>query len=215
MGGNGYDFILMIPILLLSIVLHEFAHAYSAKLAGDMTATRMGRLTLNPLPHIDLFGTIIFPVIAYIYRLPLIGFAKPVPVDPTQFRRPWWDIIVSLSGPFSNFSLAFISTFLLKIESIVSPGPSGILEMILLYSIMINVVLGLFNLIPIPPLDGSHVLRYFLVRRYPQTERYFTALEYMGFFLLTLILVFPPTRSVLGLIYTNIIYLLFQIFGLR
>ena len=88
MSHEVYDLILMIPVFLLSIVLHEVAHAYTAKLAGDVTATRMNRLSLNPIDHIDPFGTIILPVIAYISHLPLIGFAKPVPVDPRQFRRP-------------------------------------------------------------------------------------------------------------------------------
>jgi len=199
--GGGYDFILMIPILLFSIVLHEFAHAYSAKLAGDMTATRMNRLTLNPIPHIDLVGTIIFPVIAYISHFPLFGWAKPVPVDPRQFRHPRWKVIVSLAGPFTNILLAVLAIILLKMQLVITPASEPLIRRILLYFITINLLLGLFNLLPIPPLDGSHVLEYFVVRNNPAAEKYFIIIRQAGFMILVMFLIFPPTRDLFHLIF--------------
>lgn len=210
--NKGYDFILMIPTLLFSIVLHEFAHAYSAKLAGDMTATRMNRLTLNPLPHIDLVGTIIFPAIAYISGFPLIGWARPVPVDPRQFRHPRWEVIVSLAGPFANFGLAIFATFLLRITLPSSPTQLSLISEICLYFIKINVLLGLFNLIPIPPLDGSHVIRYFVVKHNPSAERYFIILAQASMIILIAFLVFPPTNRLFFYIYRSIVTILLKVF---
>lgn len=192
MGERSYDFILMIPVLLLSIVVHEIAHAYAAKLAGDMTATRMRRLSFNPLYHIDIFGTIILPFILYITGSPLIGWAKPVPVDPRQFRRPYWELIVSLAGPFSNFTMAFISAFLLTILFPYLQTLNFQLPLLFLkYFVLLNLVLWLFNLLPIPPLDGSHILRYFMVRISPETDNFFFIFDRIGFIVLYLLIISP------------------------
>lgn len=192
MGERSYDFILMIPVLLLSIVVHEIAHAYAAKLAGDMTATRMRRLSFNPLYHIDIFGTIILPFILYITGSPLIGWAKPVPVDPKQFRRPYWELIVSLAGPFSNFTMAFISAFLLTILFPYLQTLNFQLPLLFLkYFVLLNLVLWLFNLLPIPPLDGSHILRYFMVRISPETDNFFFIFDRIGFIVLYLLIISP------------------------
>lgn len=212
MGERSYDFILMIPVLLLSIVVHEIAHAYAAKLAGDMTATRMRRLSFNPLYHIDIFGTIILPFILYITGSPLIGWAKPVPVNPRQFRRPYWELIVSLAGPFSNFTLAFISAFLLSILFPYFQTLNLKLPVLFLkYFVLLNLVLWLFNLLPIPPLDGSHILRYFMVRISPESDNFFFIFDRIGFIVLYLLIISPLREYFFRLVdfWLRILFLMF------
>lgn len=214
MPGDAYSFVLMIPVFLFSIVIHEVAHAYSAKLAGDMTATELKRLSMNPFYHIDLVGTVILPIIAFIRDLPLIGWAKPVPVDPRQFRRPYWEIIVSLAGPFSNFALAIFSAFLLKLFIILfSLALSPLVVIFLKAFVKINLLLGLFNLIPIPPLDGSHVLRYFLIRLNPTADKFFFVFDRIGFILLYLFILFPPTLYLFRAVYIGLLYALQTFLG--
>ncbi len=214
MSHTIYELMLMIPVFLLSIVLHEVAHAFSAKLGGDTTATSLNRLSLNPIEHIDPYGTIVIPIIAYISNLPLIGYAKPVPVDPRQFRKPYWDVIVSLSGPFMNFTLAVVAAALLKVQRVFFPGHVEPLEQLYLYFTTINLILGLFNLIPIPPLDGSHVLRYLLIKYQPSAMRYFLILESVGFIVLTLLIFLRPTRYLFSVIYRELLKLIFALFNL-
>ncbi|MCX7765134.1 MAG: site-2 protease family protein [Candidatus Sumerlaeia bacterium] len=212
MGERSYDFILMIPVLLLSIVVHEIAHAYAAKLAGDMTATRLKRLSFNPLYHIDIFGTIILPFILYITNSPLIGWAKPVPVDPRQFRRPYWELIVSLAGPFSNFTLAVISAFLLTILFPYLQTSDFQLPLLFLkYFVLLNLVLWLFNLLPIPPLDGSHILRYFMLRISPESDKFFFIFDRIGFIVLYLLIISPLRDYFFKLVEfsLNVLFLIF------
>jgi Zn-dependent protease len=167
---------------LFAISVHESAHAWTASRCGDPTARMLGRVSLNPIRHIDLFGTIILPVVAAISGIPLLGWAKPTPVDPRNFRNPMWDdILTSVAGPVSNFVVATGALVLLGGISLSSaPGHALVMGLaaggdgaasdlawapvaVLLFELMfINVVLAVFNLIPIPPLDGSHVLRHFL-----------------------------------------------------
>ena len=190
---------------LFAISVHESAHAWTASRCGDPTARMLGRVSLNPIRHIDLFGTIILPLVAAISGIPLLGWAKPTPVDPRNFRNPRLDdILTSVAGPVSNFIVATAALLLLGGISLSSPsGHSLIMGLpgyfngvasdsaltpvaMLLYALMIiNIVLAVFNLIPIPPLDGSHVLRHFLsdpVRRVYDRIGFFAllALVYLG-----------------------------------
>lgn len=165
--------ILFIPVLLFSVVLHEFAHAWQARREGDDTAHALGRLTLNPIPHIDLFGSIIFPAVLLISNSPfLFGWAKPVPVDPRNFRNyKAGDIRVSLAGIASNLLLAFALTFVIGLaiharRGIPAAGPTiSLVQQMAVFGLQINLVLAFFNLIPIPPLDGSHVMYHLLPPR--------------------------------------------------
>jgi Zn-dependent protease len=165
---------------LFAISIHESAHAWMANRRGDPTARMLGRVTLNPIKHIDLIGTIVLPVIAYLTHFPMIGWAKPTPVDPRNFKNPVLDdILTSVAGPVSNFIVATGATILLAAISLAAPsgrlivrgalsgyalGNSALVPAcLLLFAFLeINVLLAVFNLIPIPPLDGSHVLRHFL-----------------------------------------------------
>jgi Zn-dependent protease len=168
---------------LFAISVHESAHAWTASRCGDPTARMLGRVSLNPIRHIDLFGTIVLPLVAAISGIPLLGWAKPTPVDPRNFRNPVMDdVLTSVAGPVSNFIVATVALLLLGGISLSSDTGHGIVRRLavgpfsgfgsdspvapiatLLYVLMyINIVLAVFNLIPVPPLDGSHVLRHFL-----------------------------------------------------
>ncbi len=156
-----------IPVL-IAIVFHEVAHGWVAFRLGDPTAARMGRLTLNPISHIDLFGTVIFPLLLIIARAPfLFGYAKPVPVNFLNLRNPKKDMVwVALAGPATNIILAFVSFLLLKIlVSLELPRDGSFASTVvipLIYmlraSASINIVLAVFNTFPVPPLDGGRVL---------------------------------------------------------
>lgn len=160
-------FLIWLPV---AIVIHECAHGWVAYKLGDPTAKEAGRLTLNPLAHIDLMGTIIFPLLLILMRSPfLFAWAKPVPVDFRRLRNPKRDMIwVGLAGPASNFAIAFLLAILLQLNLFFAP--------LLLGGIFINLILAVFNLIPIPPLDGSRILMgilpYSLARNFAQLERY-------------------------------------------
>ena len=158
--------IFIIALLVESIVLHEMAHGYVALLFGDQTAKHQGRLTLNPIPHIDPVWTVIIPIAAYILSKGtfIIGGAKPVPVNPFNYRRPvLGDICVSVAGVAVNFLIAVMMILLLNIVQIIFGGPQETLAVhVLLNVALLNIVLAMFNLIPIPPLDGSHLFKYLL-----------------------------------------------------
>ena len=158
--------IFIIVLLVESIVLHEMAHGYVALLFGDQTAKRQGRITFNPIPHIDLLWTIVIPIIAYFLSRGtfIIGGAKPVPVNPLNYRRPvMGDICVSVAGVAANFLIAVIMILLLNIVHFISGNLAGTTAAyILLQVALLNIVLAMFNLIPIPPLDGSHLFKYLL-----------------------------------------------------
>jgi Zn-dependent protease len=161
------EVLLLVPGFLIGITIHEFSHGYAAYRLGDPTARNQGRLTLNPFAHIDPVGTIIVPAILILSRSPfLFGWARPVPVDPRWFRDIRKSMMWSaLAGPLANFATAAVIGIVLNIFfRIVLTRPVGQFELLsyviqmLYYTFQINVVLGAFNLIPIPPLDGSKVL---------------------------------------------------------
>ena len=158
--------IFIIALLVESIVLHEMAHGYVALLFGDQTAKHQGRLTLNPIPHIDPVWTVIIPIAAYILSKGtfIIGGAKPVPVNPFNYRRPvLGDICVSVAGVAVNFLIAVMMILLLNFVQFIFGGPRETLAVqVLLNVALLNIVLAMFNLIPIPPLDGSHLFKYLL-----------------------------------------------------
>jgi len=163
------QFILVAPVLLFSMVAHEYAHGYAALKQGDTTAYSLGRLTWNPIPHIDLFMTILLPLITYFTAGIAFGGAKPVPVVPRNYRNfKRGDIIVSLAGVTTNFIIAILCIPLIMLvgaigRSVPALSQTGaLLQAMLLYGILINLALAAFNLIPIPPLDGSHVFKYIL-----------------------------------------------------
>jgi Zn-dependent protease len=147
-------------ILIASLSFHEAAHAWAADRLGDSTARRLGRLTLNPLAHIDWIGTVLFPLVAMLSNLPLIGWAKPVPVNMRNLRAPRRDFaLVALAGPVSNIVLAFGFALLLKAQGgLVPDDGQTLLTSVLAMAVFLNVLLAVFNLIPVPPLDGGNVL---------------------------------------------------------
>ena len=188
----------VLPILLFSVVVHEIAHGYMALRLGDPTARDMGRLTFNPIPHIDFFGSILLPLMAFFTKLPvMIAWAKPVPVNPMNFRNfRRDDILVSLMGPLSNFVVAFLCVFG-YIASASLAGPVALIEnpvvrnfstfIIQMFAagITVNIFLAVFNLIPIPPLDGSHILSSLLPEKIGARYR---QLGFMGFLLVLALL---------------------------
>ena len=164
------DILLQIPVLLFSIVAHEYAHAEAAYRQGDSTAYMLGRLTLNPLKHIDPVMTILLPAILIISHAPFVfGSAKPVPVNPRNYRRyVRGDIIVSLAGIATNLTLFVLSAIAFAFVGTVAHALStsapilALLQRMLFWGMYLNLVLACFNLIPVPPLDGSHVLKQIL-----------------------------------------------------
>lgn len=186
---------LFILIVVYSIILHEIAHGWVALKCGDPTAERMGRLTLNPIDHIDPVGTILFPAAQiFLAGTFFLGWAKPVPVNPMNYdsyRRD--DILVSLAGIFVNLMIALTLAILLGIAppNVIPPGSPN--EIALVYGIYANVALACFNLLPIPPLDGSHVLKHYLPARWKASY------QQIGFYG-TFILLFLIVTDVLGAI---------------
>lgn len=157
--------ILLLPVILFALTVHEYSHGYVAWRLGDPTAKNAGRLTLNPLPHLDPIGTIMLFLVQF-------GWAKPVPVDPSYFRNPKRDMLyVALAGPVSNMILALITGLVIRYINSANPafmygvlGPK--ISMMLVLSLRINLALAIFNLLPVPPLDGSKIMYGLLPPRY-------------------------------------------------
>ena len=178
------EFLLVAPVLLFSMVAHEYAHGYAALKQGDPTAYQLGRLTWNPLKHIDPFFTVILPMITFFAGGFIFGGAKPVPVTPRNYRNyRRGDIIVSMAGIVSNLILAVLSTVMILVLGVIGrvlPAAAtdtlAILQLMMVWGVRFNLILAMFNLLPIPPLDGSHVMKYLLppawAIRYQQVGMY-------------------------------------------
>ena len=156
--------IFSLVILIFSVIVHELSHGYVAYSLGDPTAKYAGRLTLNPLKHLDPFGSIILPVLLFLAQSPMLfGWAKPVPVNPYNFKdQKWGELKVSIAGPASNFCLALFFGLILRFipQNILVSNPG--IFVALTYIVAVNIWLAIFNLIPVPPLDGSWILFSFL-----------------------------------------------------
>ena len=191
----GEDFIaraiIGFPILIFSLTIHEFAHAWSAYRFGDTTARDMGRLTLNPLAHLDFMGVIVMVMSGFRF-----GWAKPVPVNPLNLDNPRVaDIWISAAGPLSNIGLAFVAAMLFRI---VSASPSGLPEGVFVFlqtAVWINLALAFFNLIPLFPLDGSHILRNLLP---PSYDHIMTKLDRIAPMLLLFIIIMGWFWMIIG-----------------
>lgn len=182
---NYQGFLLLLPVLLFSVIAHEYAHGWAALKQGDQTALMLGRLTWNPIKHVDPFMTLLLPAMLWFFSggTLIMGGAKPVPVNPrnyANFKRG--DIIVSLAGVFTNLLIAFACVLLIPLLGLLARGaeslvPSiAILQAMMMLGVQLNMLLIAFNLLPIPPLDGSHVMKYLLPPawslRYQELGRY-------------------------------------------
>ena len=183
-GNRILDPVIFIVLLIVSVILHEVSHGLVARRLGDRTAETAGRLTLNPIPHIDPFGSVLLPAMLALSGAPVFGWARPVPVNPRSFSRPTEGMaLTALAGPVSNLALALVA------GRVLLPATSGLVADLVWAFGVINAVLAVFNLLPIPPLDGSRMLPLFLGDRgraaYARVEPY-------GFLILIALLFIIP-----------------------
>lgn len=180
----------VVPIL-IAITFHEAAHAYTAWKLGDDTAYRLGRVTFNPFKHVDPFGTILLPALLFLTRAPfLFGWAKPVPVAFGRLGNPRRDTaLVALAGPLTNLALALLSAVLLRVAPLLPEAIAPWLARTIYQSILLNLILAIFNMLPIPPLDGGRVVTSMLP---PVLAKPFAKLERYGLLILLGIVFFLP-----------------------
>jgi Zn-dependent protease len=186
-----FVYFIYVVILLFSAIIHEVAHGYVAYLRGDDTARMAGRITLNPIPHIELFGTILLPIILLLLKAPvLLGWAKPVPLNHRNLKNPRKDVpLVSLAGPASNILLAFLSGLgmhIVKYFPNFELRHNLLIEYSLYTMVNVNVVFAIVNLIPVPPFDGSKIVTYFLSEKI--AARYLNLNPYICLIVLCVIL---------------------------
>lgn len=196
--------LIQLAILFFSIIVHEVSHGYAALRSGDPTAKLSGRLTLNPLRHIDPFGTVILPILLILMRSPfLIGWAKPVPINPYYLRNPKRDMAkIGAAGPLSNLGLAIIFAIIYRVTG------AAFISYFLLYAVFINLLLFVFNLVPVPPLDGSRIVAGFLphdaYERYMRIEPYgFIIVFALLFLLFNTVLI--PVVSLMSRLLTGVV----------
>jgi Zn-dependent protease len=185
---NMLFFVVMIAVILFAITVHEYAHGKAAEAFGDPTPRMSGRLTLNPLAHIDPIGFLMLIIVRF-------GWAKPVPINPRYFRDPEKDMaFVALAGPFANFTLAVLIALVFRVIPVPRSELGYFILNVFQYAVWINIALGIFNLLPIPPLDGSRLLR--AVVPY-EGQIFMDRLEPYGFFVLIFLILFPGFSSTL------------------
>jgi Zn-dependent protease len=196
------EVLIQLVVLIASLSVHEAAHAWAADRLGDPTARHLGRLSLNPAVHVDPIGTLLFPLISFVTSLPLIGWAKPVPVDPRYLKHPKRDFaLIAAAGPASNVIMAVIGAVILALLPDTPPGDitgnaiSGPMEALLRGFVIINVLLALFNMLPIPPLDGGNVLIGVLP---DSLGKFVEALRQYGFLILYALMLTGALNFLLG-----------------
>jgi len=201
--------IISLFVVLFAITVHEASHGWAALKMGDPTAYQLGRITLNPIRHIDPIGTILLPLMLIVMGAPPFGWAKPVPVNPLNLKNPRKDnLIISIAGPVSNISVAVIAFIILKILMNLDPSlfyagggkASSLLSPLITlvyYTIVINVILAFFNLIPIPPLDGSGVVMGLISEEAAQK---YELIRPYGFFILILLIMTGFIGRILGVV---------------
>ena len=190
-----------LPVIIFSLTVHEFSHAWSAYRFGDSTARDMGRMTLNPLAHLDFMGVIVMVASQFTF-----GWAKPVPVNPMNLRNPRVaDIWISAAGPISNLCIAFLAAMVVRMINTPASTVPPLVFLFLETAVWINVTLAVFNLIPLFPLDGSHILRNLLPESYGGTM---DTIDRVAPFLLLMLLIFGVLWIVIGPIVVFIVQLL-------
>lgn len=192
--------IFQIIVLLYSVVIHEVSHGLMADSLGDPTARNLGRLSLNPLKHLDMFGSVILPLMLFLVRSPfIVGYAKPVPYVPENLRdRKYGPAKVAIAGPASNLVLAFLFGVTLRFLPDVFTSP--LVPQLLSFIIVLNLVLAIFNLFPIPPLDGHWLLMTFLPRRFVRFRKFLYQYSLI-LLIIFLIYIFPLIFPLVGLVY--------------
>ena len=206
MFSDPISAMIVIAVFLMALTIHEFSHGYIAYILGDDTAKRQGRLTLNPLKHLDIFGSLMIIFVG-------VGWAKPVPVNPYNFKKMKTDMaLTAVAGPASNFAVAIVAAVIFRVLTGYFDTPMNFtVQLFLFLLVQVNVLLGLFNLLPVPPLDGSKIIGGFM-----PDDIYFrwSAWERQGFYLLMMIfvisavfrvpliatIIFPPMSFIVGLL---------------